>query len=227
MERRVVRQIRRYEFKTFSVGMIIPSEVQEREDQLRSDLQIRGMETIKSQTAREITDFVRKKTSRKVDRMHPELTVLVDLDRDEVSATAKSVFVYGRYTKPKGVSQRREFCEKCSGRGCGECHGGYADIPSMEEVLGRRFTKIFRSSRAKFTWIGSEDTDSVVYPPGRPFIVEVKDPDSRKTPAGLTLATGRARAKVVGAEGAEGQTDLHSVLRLQDQGVHRAARASR
>lgn len=205
IERRVIRQVGRYQFKTFSVGMIIPSEVQEREDQLRSDLQVRGMETIKSQTAKEITDFVRKKTRRKIDRGHPELTVLVDLDRDEVSATAKSLFVYGRYTKPKGVSQRREFCEKCSGAGCSECRGGYVDIPSMEEVLGKRFTKIFRSSRAKFTWIGSEDIDSVVYLPGRPFIVEVKDPKSRKVPARLNLVTGRGGAKVVGGRVLKGK----------------------
>jgi tRNA pseudouridine synthase 10 len=185
--------------------MIIPAEVQEREDQLRSDLQVRGMETIKSQTAKEITDFVRKKTGRRIDRGHPELTVLVDLDRDEVSATAKSLFVYGRYTKPKGVSQRREFCEKCSGGGCSECRGGYVDTPSMEEVLGRRFTKILRSSRAKFTWIGSEDVGSVVYPPGRPFIVEVKDPRLRRVPARLTLVTGRGAAKVAGARVLKGK----------------------
>jgi tRNA pseudouridine synthase 10 len=185
--------------------MIIPSEVQEREDQLRSDLQIRGMETIKSQTSKEITDFVRRQTGKRIDRMHPELTVLVDLVRDEISATAKSLFVYGRYTKPKGVSQRREFCEKCSGRGCSECQDGYADVPSMEEILGRRFTKIFRSSRAKFTWIGSEDIDSLVYPPGRPFIAEVKDPRLREAPARLTLVTGKGKATVVGVKVLKGK----------------------
>ena len=51
MERLVLRRIRPYQFRTFSVGMIIPEEVQEREDRLRSDLRIRGRETIKSQLA--------------------------------------------------------------------------------------------------------------------------------------------------------------------------------
>ena len=200
IERRVIRQVRRYDFRTFSVGMIIPSEVQEREDKLRSDLQIRGMETIKSQTAKEVTDFVRRQTGKRVDRMHPELTVLVDIARDEISASAKSLFVYGRYTKPKGVSQRREFCEECSGRGCNKCNGGYSDVPSMEEVLGRRLAKILHSSRAKFTWIGSEDSDSTVYPPGRPFVVEMKDPKHRKVPSHLSLVTGKGRTQVTGTK---------------------------
>jgi tRNA pseudouridine synthase 10 len=33
-----------------------------------------------------------------------------------------------------------------------------------------------------FTWLGSEDRESRVYPPGRPFIVEVKNPRKRKLP---------------------------------------------
>jgi len=185
--------------------MIIPSGVQEREDQLRSDLQIRGKETIKSQTSKQVADFVRKQTGKRIDRGHPELTILVDLDRDEVSATAKSLFAYGRYTKPRGVSQRRELCERCSGRGCDECRAGYADVPSIEEVLGRRFAKQFRSSRAKFTWIGSEDIDSIVYSPGRPFVVEMKDPKLRKAPSRFTLATGKGAAKVVGVKVLKGK----------------------
>lgn len=200
IERRVMRQVKRYDFRAFSIGMIIPSEVQEREDKLRSDLQIRGMETIKSQTAKEVSDFVRKHTGKKVDRMHPELTVLVDIVRDEISASAKSLFVYGKYTKPKGVSQRKEFCEECSGRGCNNCHGGYSDVPSMEEVIGRRFAKVLHSPRAKFTWIGSEDADSLVYPPGRPFVAEIKDPKHRRVPRHFSLVTGKGRAQVTGAK---------------------------
>jgi tRNA pseudouridine synthase 10 len=33
-----------------------------------------------------------------------------------------------------------------------------------------------------FTWLGSEDRESRVYPPGRPFIAEVKNPRKRKLP---------------------------------------------
>jgi tRNA pseudouridine synthase 10 len=200
MERLVLRRIRPYQFRTFSVGMIIPEDVQEREDQLRSELRIRGRETIKSQLAREISHFVEKQVHKRIDRKRPELQVLVDFANRDASATSKSLFVHARYTKPRGVAQRREFCERCSGRGCEVCKGGgYSDAPNMEEILGRRLSKVLRSTKAKFTWMGSEDEDSVVYPPGRPFIVEAKDPKLREVPKRMTLVTGRGKAQVVDA----------------------------
>lgn len=199
MEHRILRLVRRYQFWTFSVGMVIPADVQEREDQLRSDLQIRGMETFKSQTARRISEFVRRKTRKKVDRGRPDITILVDLDEDTASVTAKSFFAHARYTKPKGVSQRREFCDECSGRGCDVCKDGYSNNPSIEESVGRRLCRITRSPKARFTWIGSEDAESIVYPPGRPFVVEMKDPKRRELPHRFGVVTGRGRVVISSA----------------------------
>jgi tRNA pseudouridine synthase 10 len=180
--------------------MIMPADVQEREDQLRSELKIRGMETIKSQTARNVIAFLEAKTHKKVNRKNPDLTVVVDMDKGSLLINAKSLFIFARYTKPKGVSQRIELCENCSGRGCDDCKGGRLDVPSMEEILGNKLNRILGSSKAKFTWIGSEDEDSVVYPPGRPFMVEVKNPRRRKVPSRLVVTTGRGRAEVTGAK---------------------------
>ncbi len=199
VERRVLHLVRGYQFQTFSVGMVIPADIQEREDQLRSDLQIRGMETIKSQAAKEVSDFIRRKMHRRVDRRHPELTILVDLGEGRASTTAKSLFAHARYTKPKGVSQRREFCKECSGRGCSICKDGYADTPSVEEAVGGRLCRILGSPKARFTWIGSEDADSVVYPPGRPFVAEMKDPKRREIPGRFNVATGKGRTVITGA----------------------------
>ena len=194
-----IRQLRSYQFDSFSVGVIIPDEAQEREDQLRSHLQIRGLETIKFQLSGKVAELLKKKTRKRIDRRRPQLTLLVDFSREIATATSKSLFVFGRYTKPRGVSQRKEFCEKCSGRGCPECKGGYIDAPSMEEVLGRCFGRILGSSRTKFTWIGSEDRESLVYPPGRSFIMEAKDPKLRRVPPRLSLATGKGRASISNA----------------------------
>jgi len=202
---KVVREALKYDFRTFSIGMIIPPEVQEREDQVRSELQIRGGETIKSQMSREIASIVSKKTRRRVDRGHPELTVLVDLRSDNLGMTAKSLFVYGRYSKPMGVSQRREICEECGGRGCGECEQGYSKVPSMEEVLGRKLVRILGASDVKFTWFGSEDPDSVVFPPGRPFVAEVRNPRKRHAPRSFRLLTGRGLAGAAGMKVLKGR----------------------
>jgi tRNA pseudouridine synthase 10 len=195
MGRRAVRRVQGYQFRTFSVGVIIPRGIQERDDQLRSDLRIRGRETIKSQMAREISASVRSRTRRRVDRQHPDATILVDLDRDTIVISARSVFVYGRYTKPSGVPQRRELCDRCKGRGCQECQSGYKEGVSVEEVLGKRLGRILNSPRAKFTWLGSEDSESMVFPPGRPFIAEFKDPRKRKVPPNFVARTGKGALK--------------------------------
>jgi len=48
---KVISRMDKFEFRTFSIGLIIPHGVQEREDTLRSELKTRGGETIKSQLA--------------------------------------------------------------------------------------------------------------------------------------------------------------------------------
>lgn len=205
IERRVIREARRYQFGTFAIGMILPVGVQEREDQLRSELRIRGKSTIKSQLAGKISSFIQSELRKKVDRMHPDLTALVDLNTGTVSATAKSIFVYGRYTKPRGVSQRRIVCERCDGSGCENCDGGYARAPSLESLMEHSLVRLLGAQRARFTWFGSEDPDSLVYPPGRPFIVEVKNPRKRNTPTRLALRTGKGLAKISGLKTLKGK----------------------
>lgn len=196
VERRIVNLMGRYEFETFSVGMVVPAEVQEREDQLRSELKIRGMETIKSQIARDIIASLESKTRKKLDRKNPDLTVLVDMGQGGLLVTTKSLFLSARYTKPSGVSQKIELCQNCSGRGCDKCRSGRHDRPSIEEILGKKLGNVVGSSKAKFTWIGSEDEESVVYPPGRPFIVEVKNPRRRHVPSRFRVTTGKGMAEV-------------------------------
>jgi tRNA pseudouridine synthase 10 len=198
LEPKVIRSVRRYQFKTFSIGMIIPSGVQEREDQLRSELRIRGKETIKSQLAREIAgSIIANDKGKKLDRLRPDITILVDLDRNVIGVTAKSVFVYGMYTKPRGISQRRVLCERCDGRGCEDCRGtGYSEVASIEDVVGRKLGEILRSPRTKFTWLGSEDIESLVLPPGRPFVIEMKNPMNRRPPRQFTVRTGKGLARV-------------------------------
>jgi tRNA pseudouridine synthase 10 len=183
----------------------VPRGIQEREDQLRSDLRIRGRETIKSQLGRRITEVVRSRTKKRLDRLHPDITVLVDLDRDAIGVTARSVFVYGKYAKPPGIPQRKELCERCRGRGCAECESGYKRDISVEQVLGSRLGKVLRSSKAKFTWLGSEDPESRVFPPGRPFVAEFKNPKRRTVPARLVARTGMGALKVTGLKVLKGK----------------------
>jgi tRNA pseudouridine synthase 10 len=200
--KKIISGLNRFEFRTFSVGLVLPHGVQEREDTLRSELKIRGGETIKSEVAGRLADEVVKSmrgAKRKVDRLHPDATVLVDIAADSVVVTSKPLFLYGTYTKPRGVAQRRLFCEECNGRGCESCKGtGYSASPSVEGAVSKRLGALLGSSKFKFTWFGSEDQDSLVFPPGRPMVIESKNPLRRRAPKSLQLKTGKGGMTVSG-----------------------------
>jgi tRNA pseudouridine synthase 10 len=197
---KTVLNLGRFEFRTFSVGVVLPPGVQEREDTLRSELKIRGAETVKSELAGRLAKaVVSKMRGKKVDRFHPDATVLVDIGEGGVAVTSKSLFFYGRYTKPRGVSQRRLFCEECNGKGCETCEGtGYSVSPSVEGSFSKKLERLLGSKKFKFTWFGSEDADSIVYPPGRPVVIEAKNPRSRHLPRTLKLRTGEGGLTLCG-----------------------------
>ncbi len=189
--RAVVRSIRRYHFRTFAVGVSMPEGVQEREDELRADLKLKGMDTARTQVARLIAGGVAPQLRKKVDRVRPDLMVVVDMAGGGVQATSRPLFYYGRYTKPPGVSQKREPCRECFGRGCKACRNtGFEDAPSVDGQLRKRFARECGSDRMKFTWLGSEDRESRVYPPGRPFVAEVKNPVRRALRRRFSMRTG-------------------------------------
>ena len=177
------RRLRPYEFRTFSVGVTLPVGVQEREDELRSALKLKGGETIKVQMAKLVAAGISESTGKKVDKARPDVAILSDFGRGDALVSSKPVFYYGKYTKPAGVAQRRALCGECRGGGCSECKGtGFKVAPSVEEALRTKLLRFAGSDRMVFTWLGSEDEDSRVFPPGRPFVVEVKGPKKRQFP---------------------------------------------
>jgi tRNA pseudouridine synthase 10 len=202
MAKEAIRTARRYQFETFAVGVSLPEGVQESEDELRSDLKLKGNETIKTQAAKLVAEMVSATLHKNVDKLRPDLTLLVDAGAGGVAVTSRPVFFYGRYTKPPGLSQRRELCRHCSGAGCKNCRNtGFERAPSVEGELRRKFARFTGSERMTFTWLGSEDRESRVYTPGRPFVVEIKNPVRRDLPrrfaarfkgGSVTVSSGRA-----------------------------------
>jgi tRNA pseudouridine synthase 10 len=198
---KMISSLGKFEFRTFSVGLVLPHGVQEREDMLRSELKIRGGETIKSDIAGRLARAVVKGTrsKKKVDRLNPDVTLLVDMEEKRVAVSSKPLFLYARYTKPRRVAQRRLFCEGCNGRGCEKCEGtGYSASPSVEGLVSKRLGALLGSKKFRFTWFGSEDPDSEVLPPGRPMVIESKNPRRRHPPRELRLRTGEGGMSVSG-----------------------------
>jgi len=196
---KVVPRLGRFEFRTFSIGLVLPQGVQEREDTLRSDLRIRGGTTIKSDLSKRLSVILTKRMRKRVDKVLPDVTILANLDTNSVDITSRPVFVHARYTKPRGVAQRRSFCDNCGGRGCESCgRTGFSTLPSVEELVSKKLGTLLGAERFKFTWYGSEDIESVVYAPGRPFVAEVKNPLRRSIPGRIKLRTGKGGIQVSG-----------------------------
>ena len=177
------RRAKRYQFRTFAVGVTFPEGVQEREDELRSELKLKGSETIKIQAARLVANQLSGRLRKKVDRQRPDMTLLVDFGVGDVTLNTRPLFYYGRYIKPPGISQRRSFCEQCRGAGCRKCRNtGFERKPSVEGALRAKLSEFSGGQKVTFTWLGSEDRDSRVRAPGRPFVAEVKNPVKRTLP---------------------------------------------
>src|SRR3989475_11660490 len=120
----VLRRLRGYEFRTFSVGLSLPEGMQEREDQLRAEYKLKGRETIKAWLSKSLSERIAKATHRRVDKLNPELAVLADLDASEGRLNARPVFIYGRDTKTTGGLPRKNFF--ATRRGGGGAGFGYS-----------------------------------------------------------------------------------------------------
>ena len=184
MRELAAKKARRYQFGSFAIGVTLPDGVQEREDELRSKLKLKGNETIKVQAARLIAGELSRELRKKMNRERPDITILADFGLGDAFVTSRPVYYYARYAKPGKISQKRPFCEQCRGAGCEKCGGtGFGRKPSVEGVLRGKLSGFTGSEKMIFTWLGSEDRDSRVFRPGRPFLVEIKNPKKRKVPS--------------------------------------------
>lgn len=171
-----------YDFKTFLVGAKLKPSVLDRDDHLRSRFKLRGIDGIKTSITRELA----KQFSRKTKRIHnvadPDLTITVDFKTESCEAHSKSLYVSGRYVKPvRDIPQKQKPCQNCLGKGCVTCQRhGMTEFDSVEGMISKYFFDRFGATQAKITWIGGEDTTSVVLGKGRPFFAKLLNPKKRK-----------------------------------------------
>jgi tRNA pseudouridine synthase 10 len=176
--------VRDYEFNTFLIGASLPTRMYEREDAIRARLKIRGKENIKSQLTRELGLKIATVTKRKVDYMKPDITISLTVDKEnsvDVVVKSRPIVLIGRYVKKlRGITQKQNRCLQCEGKGCGSCgHSGLSDYGSIEGIIAKRLIAKTKCETPRFSWIGSEDHNSLVLASGRPFSVRLYNPKIR------------------------------------------------
>ena len=171
-----------YTFKTYGIGIMIKPSIVDRDDFLRSQYQLKGIDSVKSDITKELIKLFTKKTHKIMDPFDPEITFTVNLKDESCQLRSKSITIFGRYVKSKrGYSQKQKSCDNCSGKGCRICDfHGISEFESIEGIISKLIFKKFGGTTAKFTWIGGEDESSLVLGSGRPFFVKIKNPSKRK-----------------------------------------------
>ena len=172
-----------YRFNTFNVGAMIKPSIVDRDDFIRSEFQLKGIDSIKADITKELGRSYYRKTKKRIDHLDPEITFTLNLKDESCQLRSKPVTVSGRYVKSeRGFPQKQKSCENCFGKGCRVCNfHGISEFESVEGVISKLVFKKFGGSTAKFTWIGGEDKSSLVLGSGRPFFVKIQNPHKRKS----------------------------------------------
>lgn len=185
-----------YQFDTFLIGATLPANLFEKEDQIRARFKIRGRENIKSQLIRDLRKKFSEVTKKQIDILHPDLIINLQFRKNaslEINIKMRPLIMLGRYIKKnRGIPQRSggehsngnkvyiqsepyHIVSQTPRKASGISTLEYASIQS---IISKEILKITRGEALKFSWIGSEDENSLVLGSGRPFFVQIRNPKS-------------------------------------------------
>lgn len=175
----------KYEFRSFFLGSSVPTFLFDNEDHIRSVFKIRGKENIKSAFNTEIKNKFKKILKKSLQPVIPDLMINLSVqDNFEISIKIKprSYYLIGRYTKKKFMSQKDvKFIEiEKSNFNSSIKHGTFNPKVSVETIIKKKLIELTASKDIKFTWMGSEDPNSMVLGKGRFFIAEIIGPQKRR-----------------------------------------------
>jgi len=180
--KKAINILKDYEYDTFLVGIRIPTEIEEREDELRAKFGVEHGESIKNEFSRVLGKMLLEVTRKKVDYMKPQIVVLFNPFTEEIELQVNSLFIMGRYRKLiRGIPQSKWFCRRCRGKGCPSCNWTGKMYPeSVEELIAEPILEITQGEGSSFHGAGREDIDARMLGSGRPFVIEIKRPRRRK-----------------------------------------------
>jgi tRNA pseudouridine synthase 10 len=175
------KNLRELEYTTFLVGIELPLEAAEQEDEFKARYNVTHGESMRSQFSRDIGKLLCKMTGKQVDFGKPEVVVLVEPFTKIIRLKINPFYISGRYQKlVRGIPQSRWLCGDCLGKGCEICNwSGRMYQESIEELIGIPILKITQGQEISFHGAGREDVDARMLGSGRPFVMEIKEPKKR------------------------------------------------
>jgi tRNA pseudouridine synthase 10 len=179
---RILNMLADYEYESFLVGIKLPLEVEEREDEFKSEFSVQYGEGIKNELSRVLGKDLSQRLKKDVDYMKPQIVVLVNPFTEDIELQVNSLFISGRYRKlVRNIPQSKWICRRCRGKGCQACGWTGKIYPeSVEELIAKPVLEATLGEETSFHAAGREDRDARMLGRGRPFIIEVKRPKRRK-----------------------------------------------
>jgi tRNA pseudouridine synthase 10 len=170
-----------YDFETFLVGIKIPVNFEERNDEFKAIFNVAYGESIRHEFARLIGKKIAKLTNKTPEYKKPDIQIIVNPFTTKIRLQINPLFVAGRYNKlVRTIPQSKWFCSKCRGKGCNSCDGtGKLYAESVEELVSEPLLRITDGEKTSFHASGREDIDARMLGNGRPFVIEVSRPKKR------------------------------------------------
>ena len=162
----IIKELDKYEYKTFLVGCKLNPELIEKEQELWNRIGIEWCESIKTAINRGLGKEIERITGKEMNRKIPDITVNLDLNTNKVELNVRSVYVYGKYQKlVRGIPQtkwKRKIFRT-----------------SVQEMIEKPLLKQTKSENTSFHGSGREDVN-VRCLGWRPFVIELNKPVKRK-----------------------------------------------
>lgn len=114
----------------------------------------------------EIGSRLEKELDKRVNFVHPDIVIIINLETGKVRFDINSVYVYGRYNKYQRNLAQTKWNKK-------------QKIYSIEELIGLPLIKYLKGTGAALHGCGREDIDVLMLGDGRPFVLEIKEPKER------------------------------------------------
>ncbi len=202
---RMLEEIKDYEFNTYLIGCKLEGSVKALEYYLMEEYGVEENNTIKIEFNREVGKSLGTMVQKSYSPQKPDITIVYNLETGGIEFEVRSLYIYGRYLKRvRDISQTTWLCRSCEGKGCEKCdYTGKNYYTSVEELIVNPALEIAQGKRGVLHGSGREDVDARMLGNGRPFILEIQEPQKRN----IDLS----RLEKVVAERAEGKVAVREL----------------
>jgi len=163
---------------SFSISTMIPKDWLKNEEDIW-DSRMDGSRSIKDHLNKMISAALSQASGLRYVN-DGDVRIVFDYESVQVRIERNELFIFGRYKKlSPGLSQSRWICARCDGKGCAHCKNMGRMYESVEERIGEPFKKASDAADYVMHASGREDVDAT-NTAGRGFVLEIKDPKTRR-----------------------------------------------